>query len=460
MIQNRRNFLRTSAAGFAAMGLPFIGCGQANPPNIVFLLTDDQRADALGCAGNTVIQTPNIDQLAQDGVLFDNAYVTTSICCSSRASILTGMYSRRHDILDFATNFSESQLAATYPSLLRAAGYYTGFVGKYGVGKDLPSASFDYWQGIPGQPVYENQDAGGKYKHLTRILSEQSLEFLRACPSGQPFCLSVSYKAPHVQDEDPRQFLYDPAYKDLYQDITIPVPDTADDRFWQAFPEFFRENNEARRRWEIRFSTPELYQEMVKGYYRLVYGVDKAVGEIRNELERLDLADNTIIIYTSDNGFYLGEHGLAGKWYGHEESIRVPLIISDPRRASLHGTKRNEMVLNIDLAATMLEMAGVAVPDAMQGKSLIPLVQGRSPEWRQDFYYEHFFDHERIPKNEGVVAGRYKYLRYPEQQPVYEEFYDLQADPGEIRNLISGSDYSGLIQQYRERCDQLKAQAA
>jgi arylsulfatase A-like enzyme len=458
-MQTRRDFIKTAAAGAAAAGFPFIGCGKPGPPNIIFLLTDDQRADALGCAGNNIIQTPNIDRLAHNGVHFSNAYVTTSICCSSRASILTGMYTARHGIHDFKTNFNAQQLAATYPSMLRDAGYFTGFVGKYGVGTDLPADSFDYWQGIAGQPVYEHTDENGNYKHLTRILSEQSVEFLQSCPQQQPFCLSVSYKAPHVQDNDPRQFLYDPAYEELYQDVVIPAPETADDRYWHAFPEFFKADNEARRRWQLRFETPELYQRSVKGYYRLISGVDRAVGEICAELENLGVADNTIIIYTSDNGFYLGERGLAGKWYGHEESIRVPLIIYVPRKGAQRGIKRDDMVLNIDVASTILDLADIPVPEGVQGESLVPLLTGNKPEWRTEFYYEHFFDHARIPKNEGVVTGRYKYMRYPEQEPVFEEFYDLQTDPGEVRNLAASAEQSELVRQYRERCDELKAEA-
>ena len=195
----------------------------------------------------------------------------------------------------------------------------------------MPADKFDVWHGIGGQPKYEHTDEQGNYKHLTQIMGEQSIEFLRGCSDDQPFCLSVSFKAPHVQDGDPRQFIYDPVYKDLYKDAVIPVPKTADPRYFESFPEFFRNDNEARRRWEIRFSTPEKYQESVKGYYRLITGVDVVTGRIRDELERLGLADNTVVMLLGDNGFYLGEHGIAGKWYGHEESIRVPLVIYDPR---------------------------------------------------------------------------------------------------------------------------------
>jgi arylsulfatase A-like enzyme len=288
-------------------------------PNIVFLLTDDQRWDTLGCMGNRIIQTPNIDEMAAGGVRFVNMFVTTSICATSRASIFSGQYARRHGIHDFVTGFSGEAWEHTYPAQLKKAGYRLGLVGKYGVGRDqdFHKDTFDYWQGIPGQPKYEQKDQDGNYRHLTRMLGEQSLEFLQGGTKEQPFCLSVSFKAPHVQDEDTRQFIYDPAYKDLYQDVTIPAPRTATDKHLQALPEFVRDDETtARVRWKMRFSTPEKYQEMVKGYYRLITGVDVVVGRIRQELDRLGLADNTIILFTGDNGFFLGEHGLAGKWYG------------------------------------------------------------------------------------------------------------------------------------------------
>jgi arylsulfatase A-like enzyme len=430
--------------------------GSDSKPNIIFLLTDDQRWDTMGCMGNRIIQTPNLDNMAENGVLFKNAFVTTAICCTSRASIFNGQYARRHGINDFSTDFSEEQLSKTYPMMLRDAGYKTGFVGKYGVGANLPADRFDYWRGIGGQPKYEHTDENGNYKHLTQIMEEQSIEFLQSCSQDQPFCLSVSFKAPHVQDGDPRQFIYDPAYKDLYKDAVIPVPKTADDKYFMAFPEFFTKDNEARRRWEIRFSTPEKYQESVKGYYRLITGVDVAVGRIRDELDRLNMSDNTIIMLLGDNGFYLGEHSMAGKWYGHEESIRVPLVVYDPRLPKDNrGQKREEMALNIDIAPTILSMVGLDIPDSMQGFDLMPLIRGEHPKWREEFLYEHLFTHPRIPKSEGVVTRQFKYLRYIEQDPVYQELYDLASDPYEENNLAGNENYSEILDNLRDRCDEL-----
>ena len=463
---SRREFLTVAAGGAAAAAtMPLAGCSSelacsrgkaAKRPNIIFLLTDDQRWDTMGCAGNTIIQTPNMDDIANNGVLFKNAFVTTSICCTSRASIFAGQYARRHNINDFRTDFSESALAQTYPMLLGRAGYRTGFIGKYGVGTNMPAEKFDFWGGIGGQPKYENVDSDGNYKHLTQIMGEESIEFLRSCSKDQPFCLSVSFKAPHVQDEDPRQFIYDPVYKDLYKDAVIPTPQTAAPHFFDDLPAFLKENSEARHRWDIRFSTPEKFQESVKGYYRLITGVDVVIGRIRNELERLGLDDNTIIMLTGDNGFYLAERGFAGKWFAHEESIRIPLIVFDPRaKQKNRGIGVEQMALNIDIAPTILELAGVKVPDEMQGRSLMPLLAGRKVRWRTDFLYEHLFDYARIPMSEGVRTERWKYIRYFQQQPVYEELYDLAGDPHETVNLVKDQKYQQTLNSLRKRCDQL-----
>ncbi len=470
---SRRRFLKATTAGLGALAYGRVLAAGATGakrkrPNIIFLLTDDHRWDMLGCMGNRIIQTPNIDEMAAGGVRFVNMFVTTSICATSRASIFSGQYARRHGIHDFVTAFSAEAWDQTYPAQLRKAGYRLGLIGKYGVGRDrdFRKDTFDYWQGIPGQPKYEHRDSDGNYKHLTQMLGEQSVEFLQGGTKEQPFCLSVSFKAPHVQDEDPRQFIYDPVYKDLYKDAMVPVPRTATDKHLQALPEFLRDDETtARVRWKRRFATPELYQEMIKGYYRLITGVDVVVGRIRRELDRLGLADNTVILFTGDNGFFLGEHGLAGKWYGYEESIRVPLVVYDPRLpASLRGTARREMVLNVDLAPTMLSLAGVAAPEVMQGADLSPLIRGRSIPWRTDFLYEHLFDlrpggrtTSLIPKCEGVVSERYKYLRYVEQNPPYEQLFDRKNDPGEERNLVGHTDYEPTLQAFRIRLHQLTA---
>lgn len=431
---------------------------QEKPPNIIFLLTDDQRWDAMGAMGNPIIQTPNMDDMAENGVLFKNAFVTTAICAVSRASILSGQYARRHGIHNFKTNFSDSAYAHTYPMLLRQAGYRTGFIGKYGVGEadELPKNKFDYWQGFGGQGYYEHEDENGNYKHLTQIMGEQAVDFLKGSSNDKPFCLSISFKAPHVQDEDSRQYIYGPAYKDVYKNATIPVPETADSRYFNSLPRFLQQS-EARRRWKIRFSTSEKYQESVKGYYRLITGVDVVIGQIRDELKKLNFDDNTIIVLMGDNGYYLGEHGLAGKWFGHEESIRIPLLIYDPRFPSTkRGQEFEEMALNIDIAPTLLSMAGVAIPEKMQGYDLTDLINGEDVMWRNDFFYEHLFHFKTLPKSEGVVSKRYKYLKYIEQKPGYEVLYDLKNDAFETNNLARNIEYLEILEIFRNRYDVLR----
>jgi len=465
---NRREFLSLAAGGSAAAMMPLAGCGSAlarrgaaakRQPNIIFLLTDDHRADAMGCAGNTIIQTPNMDALAANGIRFTNAFVTTSICASSRASIFSGQWTRRHGIDNFRRNFPPEELAQTYPMLLRDAGYRIGFIGKYGVGpnKELPVDKYDYWKGFAGQGKYENKDEDGNYKHLTQIMGEQAIEFLQDCPEAQPFCLSVSFKAPHVQDRDPRQFIYDRAYENLYKDITIPTPETVDPRYFQALPEFLQ-TSEARRRWEIRFPNPQKFQESVKGYYRLITGVDVVIGKIRDELRRLNLDDNTVIMLTGDNGFYLGEYGLAGKWFPHELSIRVPLLVFDPRAdRRRRGVTLDQMALNVDIAPTILELAGLNVPQQMQGRSLVPLLRGRKPKWRTDFFYEHLFEHKTIAKSEALRTQRWKYARYVDFD--YEELYDLDNDPAETINLAKDDRYQGILKSLRKHCNDLAQKA-
>jgi arylsulfatase A-like enzyme len=432
-------------------------------PNIIFLLTDDQRWDALGVMGNNIIKTPHLDHLARNGIMFRNAYVTTSICCVSRASILGGQYESRHNINDFSTSFSPEALENTYPLLLKKSGYKIGFIGKYGVGNpiDQPKEKYDFWEGSEkGQPDYELTDEEGNYLHHTDKVSRDINRFLdQAGKNQQPFCLSVSFKAPHVQDDDPRQFIINPRYESYYKDAVIPIPETAAPVYWEQFPDFFRtDQNIARVRWKLRFATPEMYQESVKNYYRLLTDVDDAVGGMIKKLQEMGLDANTIIIFMGDNGFFLGEHGLAGKWFGHEESVRVPLIIYDPRKEIKERGKIPEQIaLNIDIAPTILNLARAPVPEEMQGVDLIQMVDGKKELEREDFFYEHtFLGSPMIPKVEGVVRIDKKYMKFIEHD--YEEFYDLKNDPLEKNNLINDHSYQEEIRKMRERYSELKEQ--
>ena len=427
--------------------LAVLACGDlvtAERPNIVFLLTDDQRADTLGCMGNTIIRTPHIDRLGREGVIFDNAFVTTAICMTNRACIFTGQYAARHGINDFRTELSPGQLARTYPGLLKTAGYRTGFIGKWGVGNP-PEDVFDYNRGFPGQGRFVIEK-DGKERHLTSVLGDQALEFLAGCTADRPFCLSISFKAPHVQDGDSvnyQPFPYDPALGELYRDVRIPVPETAAPEYFERLPVFLKDS-ENRARWAVRFWGPARYQESVKSYYRLISGVDIVVGRVREALAKHGFAGDTVIIFTSDHGFYLGEYGFAGKWYPHEVSIRVPMIVHDPRvPAAARAIRREQIALSIDIAPTILDYAGVDVPASMQGASLAPLASDAPPgSWRTEFFYEHHFAHARIPRSEGVRTPRWKYLRYLDSRPLHEELYDLENDPREKENLASAPDHA------------------
>ena len=430
------------------------------PPNIIFLLTDDQRFDAMGYTGNKYISTPNIDRLAEHGIIFRNAYVTTSISCVSRASLLTGQYASRHGINDFNTDFSDVALMKTYPLMLKnQAGYKIGFIGKYGVGLEKqPAEMYDYWGCEKAiQPKYENYDSTGKMTHYTDIVNSRIEDFLSKYGGEAPFCLSVSFKAPHVEDSDPRQFIYNERYSEYYRDLDYPRPESGGDEFWKLFPEKFRFNNEARRRWQIRFETDTLFRESVRGYYRLIQGVDDVVGNLTRRLDELGIGENTIIIMMGDNGFFLGEHGLAGKWFPYEESVRVPLFIYNPLEKEENKGRRIESIaLNIDIAPTILEFAGLKKDPNMQGEPLQDTWKEDDPEWRDRFFYEHRFDHPGLPKSEAVIGPDFKYIHYYELPDSSREFYDLRNDPGEIRNLINSSDYHSQIKEYELMLDSLR----
>ena len=434
-------------------------CGQSfaavAKPNFVFILTDDQRFDTLGCVGNRIIQTPNIDQLAKNGFLFRNHFVTTSICCVSRASIFTGQYERRHRVGDFKTPLAPAQWAETYPALLRAAGYRTGFIGKFGVGdaKYVASkaAEFDFWRGLPGQAgewFIDPKDP--THTHATARFGNDALEFLDGCSNTEPFCLSISFNAPHSRDGKPREFQPDPRDEPLYATKQIPVPKTATDEFFRQLPEFARKS-EGRRRWEKRFATPEMFQQTMRDYYRLITGIDREVGRIVAKLAERGFAGNTVIIFTSDNGWFAGERGMADKWLMYEESIRVPLVICDPRLPrSQRGRKVDALTLNLDFAPTLLQMAGVPTPAGMQGRSLVSLLRGKTPRnWRKEFFYEHHYDPKIIPPCEGIRTERWAYLRWLAPNPESEELYDLRTDPLERKNLATDPAYAATLKTLR-----------
>jgi len=442
--------------------VPMAEAAQTSKPNILFFLTDDQPQNCMACMGNEHIQTPNMDRLAADGMLFTNSFVTTAICCSNRACILTGQHMRRHGITDFQTPLSAEAFAQTYPALLRKAGYRTGYLGKFPIGSpnpeikhlSLPAEQFDFWFGFP-QMIDFKQQVNGQVRYLTTVIEEKAVEFLRSNPPNQPFCLTVALKEPH----GPWNY-YDPDVPNPYENIHIPPPPTFTPGHFEALPEFIRSslNGELATRW---FKDPNTYQNHVRTYYRLITRADIALGRIMAALQETGLDENTVVIFSSDNGSMLGAHGLDGKWLMYEESIRVPLIIRDPRLPKeLRGRRCERMVLSIDLAPTMLSLAGVPIPSAMQGRDLTPLLSNPTLTWREDWYYEHVYNtkppRRPIVKCEGVRTERWKYVRYPEIEPPYEQLFDLQNDPYEEHNLANDPNHTEQVSRLREGCDKYR----
>jgi arylsulfatase A-like enzyme len=441
-------------------------------PNILFLLTDNQRADLLGCAGNPIIRTPILDNLAANGVRFSNAFATAPICAASRASYLTGLYELRHQFTFLTPPLRKEFSDISYPAMLKSAGYHTGFIGKFGVAvngiepsledPDAIDKMFDHFDnyGHWTDGGYEIPQPDNEVRHLTDITGDRVIDFVRDHKDNhpnQPFCLSVSFNAPHAQDGDPRHYIWPDSESELYSDVTVPDAVNSDPEFFETLPEFIQES-ESRKRWHTRYDRPENYQRNVKGLYRMISGIDRNVGRIIEALREGDLLDNTVIIFASDHGMYYGERGLSDCWQMNEECIRIPLIIHDPRAGSSRVV-RNEMALNIDIAPTILDYCDVQIPSVTQGSSLRPIIDKSPTRWRTSFFCEHLFDHHDIPKSEGVRTERWKYIRYFEQSPIHEELYDLGSDPHESVNLAGQMVFAEKLDEMRVRCDDLRRRA-
>lgn len=435
-----------------------IGCASAaeTPMNVLVLYADDWRHDTLGVAGNPVVKTPQLDALAEQGMRFTQNCVTTSICGASRACLFTGQWISRNGCRGF--NMFRTPWEETYPGLLRQNGYYVGHVGKWHNGK-FPAEHFDFGRSYHGKHWYKTKD--GKDIHVTQRNENDALEFLKTRPKDKPFCLTLAFFATHAEDSHPKQFLPQPQSMELYKDVTIPVPPNATEESWKRLPPFFTEKNEGRKRWHWRFDTPEKYQTMMKNYYRLASEVDNTCGRVLEALEAQGVLDNTLVIFSTDNGYYHAEHGLADKWYPHQESIRVPLIIRDPRMTKKKfGTTNDDFTLSIDLAPTILSAVGIPAPETMQGRDMAPLYLSQDkPQWRKEFFYEHpcISNADRIPESEALVRKDWKYIYWPMQQ--VEQLFDLKNDPREENDLAGNPEKATILAKMRRRFKQLKVEA-
>lgn len=458
----RRDFLKLAGTAAAASMVGscdrkhgFGAAGRA--PNIVFFLADDQRNDTLGCTGDRIVKTPQIDAIASAGTIFENMYVTTSICPSSRATMFTGVTETRHHFTFGTPPLSKPLSQSSYPALLKRAGYRTGVIGKFGVEMDgdIQKTFVDQFEDRDRPYIKTMPD--GSTRHVDEINLDSALAYLRGCRPSQPFMLSLNFSSPHAEDSDRvRQYHPIPWAEHMYADTVFPPPKINDKEYFDTQPEFLKHSMN-RERYMWRFGTPENYQKTMRDYYRMLSGVDHMIGIAMDELRQLNLLDNTIVVYAADNGYYMGDRGFADKWTHYEESMRVPLIVTDFRRPRSEAARVKQMSLNVDIPATFLELAGIPQPAHYQGRSLVPLMGGKTAErWRHEFFCQHTFNVPTIPKWIGVHGERYVYARYYEQSPPYEFLHDLQTDPTEFKNFAFDPAYADLLARMRTHCDELR----
>ncbi|NQY10860.1 MAG: sulfatase [Flavobacteriales bacterium] len=422
---------------------------QDKKPNIIFILTDDQRWDAMGANGNDIIKTPYMDKLANEGINFKNAFVTTPICASSRASLMTGMFERTHNFTFGKPKLDNRYMFNSYPYLLKQSGYATGFVGKWGmqVNEGIQDSLFQF-----NEQVWfpYNHFIDGDSVHIADIHGDHAIDFVKQ-NKDKPFCLSFSFLSPHAHDSDPEQY-YWPEYVDsMYADVEIPLPATANQAFFDTLPEFMKVGFN-RQRWFWRYDTEEKRQHMVKAYYKVISTVDSVIGRLQATLEEEGIADNTVIIFMGDNGAFLGERGFAGKWTMHEHSLRVPMMIYDPRiPASERGKTYEEMVLNIDITPTILDIAGVDIPKNYQGESLTDFYSDGPKDWRTSIFTEHLMENENIFQTNGYRDDTWKFIQYDNYD--YIELYNHKEDFDETVNLAYNPDYADMVKKFKGKND-------
>ncbi len=486
-------------------------CARQEPlrPNIIFIMTDDHAYQAVGAYGSEINSTPNLDRIADEGILFRNSFVCNSICAPSRAALLTGKHSHSNGHRDNRNRFDSSQV--TFPKLLQEAGYQTALIGKWHL-KSEPTG-FDYWNILPGQGSYYNPDfieMGRKYRvtgYATTLITDMAIDWMDKRDRDKPFCLLVHHKAPH------RNWMPDTADLDLYDGTVFPVPETFFDTYQgrQAAAEqemsvmkdmrmasdlkitgadgdslsqsekdyLWYVNNrltpDQRKAWLSEYDSISsaynanppvgdslaLYKlnRYLTDYLRTIQSVDRNTGRLLDYLESEGLLKNTLVVYTSDQGFYLGEHGWFDKRFMYEESFRTPLMMRLPEGLTAHGDIE-QMVQNIDFAPTFLELAGVRPPEEMQGVSLVPLLSGsKTKGWRDALYYHYYeFPAEHaVKRHYGIRTDRYKLIHFYNDIDRWE-LYDLSTDPHEMSNLIDDPDYDAIEKDLRKRLDGLRKQ--
>lgn len=483
-------------------------------PNVIVILADDMQIGVTGYEGNPIIKTPNIDKLAKGGTIFNKAFATSAVCTPSRTSLLTGLYERRHGI-NFNSNSSMTQeaYAQTYPMILKENGYFVGYVGKNHtpIGKNeagktgyisgVMDRSFDYWYAShkhlgfypkdkPRHAIFKNAKADTQVEIIEEGVEnfmspneafQAGYSFLESRPKDQPFALLINFNVPHASSTGTMELresdldLYKTVYRDQFDKITIPETYVAEnDITTPKLPQSVY-NGKYLNTYDYVKETDSLKERIIREM-QTISGIDKLLGKLVNDLKAQGIADNTIIVFTSDHGLMHGEFGLGGKVHLYDPSIRIPMVIYDPRiKDSQKVSKNNDLVALVDIAPTLLDLTNTPIPSEYQGHSLKTLMQaseGKKEAWRQEIFLENMMTIQNYPRMEGVRTHKWKYVRYFDkkkdqdyaamsvasingEQPIYEELYDLENDPSEKYNLINESAHAGIVKQLKQKNAQL-----
>lgn len=439
---------RTSDAAF----------GKKNRRNMIFILIDDMRYDSMSCMGHPFLKTPNLDKMVENGILFENAFVTTSLCSPSRASFLSGQYAHKHGVLNNSTLLPKG--TPTFPIELQKAGYDTAFVGKWHMGgsTDKPRPGFDHWVSFRGQGVYNDPtfNVDGKQVkregYVTDLITDYCIDWLKdGRNKRKPFFLYMSHKAVHAD------FYPAERHKDAYSDVEIKFPDSMANtpENYAGKPLWVKRQRHSWHGVDYMYHDRTYFDRFILDYNRTMLAVDDSIGRLMEALKEEGLLKDTLIIFMSDNGFLLGEHGLIDKRCMFEESIKVPCIVHCPEIVP-GGRRTPRQVLNIDVAPTLLDAAGVKIPDTVQGESFLPIAEGKDAKWRDAILYEYFWERAfpQTPTVFGVRTEKYKFMHY---QGIYDidQLYDLEKDPKEMKNLIDDPAYFEVRQMMERKLNEL-----
>ncbi|ARN57251.1 sulfatase [Sedimentisphaera salicampi] len=470
-MKSRREFLKTGCLMGAslAFGSSLIGAEKKTKrPNIIFIMADDHASQAFSCYGSNRNKTPHLDRIAEEGMLFENCFCTNSICAPSRAVILTGKYSHINGKTTNRHNNPFDGSQQTVPKLMRKGGYQTAMIGKWHLRSE--PTGFDHWEVLPGQgkyhnPVFKTEKGRKKYEgYVTDLITDFTIDWLENRNEDKPFFLMCHHKAPH------RSWHPDEKHEGMYADKEIPVPETFDDDYstrCAAAKESAMSIQSHLRKWDLKKTPPKgltkeerkhwNYRRYMEDYLACIASIDDNIGRLLDYLKKSGLEENTMIIYTSDQGFFLGEHGWFDKRFMYEESLRMPLLMRWPGHIK-PGSVTDSMVMNLDFAPTFLDAAGLDIPNDIQGESFTPILEGSEPEkWRDSVYY-HYYEYpavHSVKRHYGIRTKRYKLIHFYFDIDCWE-LYDLKNDPNELNNLYGKPEYQSLVKRLKAELKRLQ----